>query len=839
MSADPYESSPILQNCKKRRKAAKWTGLAYLVPIGAMVPLGVIMGPAGIIIAGLLLIGVLGMRIHIETSIATTEKTERERIRKQLEEKENKARKQAQLQVVEKWLASYKEVRGLITIPSTYPCKRGEGVLYTEDDVRVQETRKVRGPGGTSNDQWTTLDTGTLYVTNQRLIFVGDNNTRNIAIKDIVSTKAYVDSFDVTSSKRSKPMGFLCNNPALMRAIVNLIQDNPNIKLVSEIQPEQEASESSTPHVTVSVSTVVSPPDENEEAENLELLEQVLVIIAQTQRASTSSIQRRLRIGYNRASHLMDMLEAKGLVGPARGEEPREILFDVNNVENVVSLLKNDDFICNDMGKTPSPKTVHSPEFIRRVEEYFEQLGDATSELGDFIREMDDKPEVAEITARIDDIDAVDGLGIFSTKNAKLGFLIFEDLLKTWKGLGKSLATAQLAELSGLVSGISQVVQTGMGLASEDWMEEAYKERARETMMAIEQKVNGAVELVLPEDQFLLPFVFSFSQEGPEWGQRFLTLLYRWASIVAKVDRYITEAESAWLAKIVNAAGISGMGAPQEGRVIADPTLSAPMRSLEKMVGLEPVKTEVEKLASLVRIQQERERQGIKTVGVSYHCVFTGNPGTGKTTVARIVAGIYKDLGVLKKGHLVETDRAGLVAEYVGQTGPKTNKVIDSALDGVLFIDEAYSLVEGSEKDYGKEAIATLLKRMEDDRARLVVILAGYSENMKRFIESNPGLQSRFNRYIDFPDYGVEDLVAIFKRFAKTSQYRLGDGTEEILRRLMEKAVTHKDEYFGNGRFARNVFEKAIERQAMRLASIAQLTKEMLQEILPEDIPEE
>ncbi len=838
MNADPYESSPILQNCKKRRKTAQWTGLAYLVPIGAFVPLGVILGPSGILIAVLLLVAVLGMRIHIETSIANAEKTERERIRKQLEEKQNKARKQAQMQVVEKWLASCKAVRGLISIPSTYPCKRGEGVLYTEDDVRVQETRKVRGPGGTSNDQWTTLDTGTLYVTNQRLIFVGDNNTRNIAIKDIVSTKAYVDSFDVTSSKRSKPMGFLCNNPALMRAIVTLVQETPDIQLVSEIQPHSEEAESSILQTTESVPTVASQPDANEEEEDTELLVQVLQIIVETQRASTASIQRRLRIGYSRASQLMDMLEEKGLVGPARGAEPREILFDVNHVESIASLLENASLSRSAAPKTPAKKMAHSPEFIRRVEEYFEQLGDAASELGDFIREMDDKPEVEEITARIDGIDAVDGLGIFSTKNAKLGFLIFEDLLKTWKGLGKSLATAQLAELSGLVSGISQVVQTGMGLASEDWMEEAYKERARETMMAIEQKVNGAVELVLPEDQFLLPFVFSFSQEGPEWGQRFLTLLYRWASIVAKVDRYITEAESAWLAKIVSATGISGMVVPREGRVVADPTLSAPMRNLEKMVGLEPVKTEVEKLASLVRIQQERERQGIKTVGVSYHCVFTGNPGTGKTTVARIVAGIYKDLGVLKKGHLVETDRAGLVAEYVGQTGPKTNKIIDSALDGVLFIDEAYSLVEGGEKDYGKEAIATLLKRMEDDRERLVVILAGYSENMKRFIESNPGLQSRFNRYIDFPDYGVEDLVGIFKRFAKTSQYRLGDGTEEVLRRLMEQAVAHKDEHFGNGRFARNVFEKAIERQAMRLASIGQLTKEMLQELLPEDIPE-
>jgi SpoVK/Ycf46/Vps4 family AAA+-type ATPase len=340
----------------------------------------------------------------------------------------------------------------------------------------------------------------------------------------------------------------------------------------------------------------------------------------------------------------------------------------------------------------------------------------------------------------------------------------------------------------------------------------------------------------VPEDKFFFPFVFSFTESGRTLGQRFLTLLYRWASIVAKADGMISEAESTWLAKIMQDAGLKETAVPRPGDVRADAVVSKPMRELEKMVGLGAVKTEVEKLANLVRIQQAREQQGIKSVKVSYHCVFTGNPGTGKTTVARIVAGIYKDLGVLKKGHLVETDRAGLVGEYVGQTGPKTNKVIDSALDGVLFIDEAYSLVGGGEKDYGKEAIATLLKRMEDDRSRLVVILAGYSENMKRFIDSNPGLQSRFNRYIEFPDYEAADLVEIFKRFAKTSQYRLGEGTEEVLRGVMEEAVAHKDGQFGNGRFARNVFEKTIERQATRLASVGNLTKAALEELLPEDV---
>lgn len=176
-----------------------------------------------------------------------------------------------------------------------------------------------------------------------------------------------------------------------------------------------------------------------------------------------------------------------------------------------------------------------------------------------------------------------------------------------------------------------------------------------------------------------------------------------------------------------------------------------PYEELEGLIGLNNVKQEIKTLANLVKVQQARKDEGLKNSTLSYHLVFTGNPGTGKTTIARIIASIYKDLKILKKGHLVETDRSGLVAEYLGQTAVKTNAVIDTALDGVLFIDEAYSLTDENDS-YGKEAVATLLKRMEDDRDRLVVILAGYTENMTHFIMTNPGLESRFNKYIEFTD---------------------------------------------------------------------------------------
>jgi SpoVK/Ycf46/Vps4 family AAA+-type ATPase len=195
-------------------------------------------------------------------------------------------------------------------------------------------------------------------------------------------------------------------------------------------------------------------------------------------------------------------------------------------------------------------------------------------------------------------------------------------------------------------------------------------------------------------------------------------------------------------------------------------------------------------------------------------------------------------LGVLKKGHTVETDRAGLCGQYVGQTGPKTDGVITQALDGVLFIDEAYSLVPegGSGSDYGQEAISTILKRMEDYRDRLVVIVAGYKNEMQRFINSNPGLQSRFSRYIDFPDYSAHELTEIFKMYMKKNQYTVGRAAEAYLKERFEYVVANKDRNFGNARYARNVFEKSIQCQANRLANKSNLDKTQLTELTIDDL---
>lgn len=263
------------------------------------------------------------------------------------------------------------------------------------------------------------------------------------------------------------------------------------------------------------------------------------------------------------------------------------------------------------------------------------------------------------------------------------------------------------------------------------------------------------------------------------------------------------------------------------------------LQSLDDLIGLETVKQQVHSLIKFIQVQQQREKHQLKTTPISYHCVFSGSPGTGKTTVARILAQIYKDLGILKKGHLIETDRAGLVGEYVGQTAVKTNKVINSAVGGVLFIDEAYSLYSESSEDYGREAIATLLKRMEDERDNLVVVMAGYTEEMKQFIDLNPGLRSRFNRYIDFTDYSPSELFQIFKRYTEKGDFKLTSEAENAFRSLFINAYTNRDRTFGNARYVRNIFEKTIERQSLRVADISEPSVEQLTTITEDDVPME
>ncbi len=501
----------------------------------------------------------------------------------------------------------------------------------------------------------------------------------------------------------------------------------------------------------------------------------------------------------------------------------------------------------------------------RGGQSYVEDLVRLSDSFASLLAQVDADPQANYILDNVgtdfSESQKHDMAGFSAFRRWEIMFFVFMDLLKCFRKMGHSLVhddTPEMLALSIMVSRLFKFEDMDAARIDLAWRSPVMRGKFNGIVAGMVRSFADAAKMEGHEDELVFLVIFDRDVAKPEFARRYAVLLYRWASVMAKADGRVTQQEREWLAKIMKhtgvkeevprfmsrgGAGFSGMpgahgaAAGSARRIDLDAAQGAsPLDELDRLTGLEPVKAQIRSLAQLIRINEERRRRGMKVAPISCHCVFTGNPGTGKTTVARILAGIYKDLGILSKGHLVETDRSGLVAEYVGQTAVKTNKIVDSALDGVLFVDEAYTLVGGGSGDFGPEAIATLLKRMEDDRDRLVVVLAGYTRNMEEFIASNPGLKSRFSRFVEFPDYTAEELMSIFLSFVRQNQYKCTQGAAAALRRRIEEAVASRNSDFGNARFVRNLFEKVIESQAARLSGVAPLTAEMLEQISTADV---
>jgi SpoVK/Ycf46/Vps4 family AAA+-type ATPase len=346
------------------------------------------------------------------------------------------------------------------------------------------------------------------------------------------------------------------------------------------------------------------------------------------------------------------------------------------------------------------------------------------------------------------------------------------------------------------------------------------------------------------------PLAISFldiydNANGTDFGQNARTMYFRYANAFVKADGKVTSQEIEGLETLKNiiypiddatnntSTDSTALKCNEEEKSLSLDKLFIELNSL---VGLNVVKKDVQEMVNFLTIQQLRASKGMNITPTSKHLVFYGNPGTGKTTIARLLSKIYKSLGVISKGHLVETDRAGLVAGYIGQTALKVHEVVNKALGGILFIDEAYSL-NGEGQDFGSEAIDTLLKLMEDNRDDLIVIVAGYTEKMNKFLATNPGLKSRFNKYILFEDYSPEQLLEIFVRLCESASFKLTGEAEQKLLGIFKILCEVKDESFGNARLARNLFEHTVNSQANRIIALTNITDELLSTIEIVDIP--
>lgn len=560
------------------------------------------------------------------------------------------------------------------------------------------------------------------------------------------------------------------------------------------------------------------------------LLEDSARLIVMHQQASTSLIQRKLRMGYNRAGRIIDQLEQIGIIGPFEGSKARQVLIP-------------DEYLLEELLERIKKSSINSEQNSEFNFKYFTLLKDFAN----------NAQSIRDKLISNDILITKLNLPKEIVKSSIPFIIAYEFCQILYKLIDKQILPSSL-EATGLLLIYSKLISE----SSEDLLTKGYTsivelyengnllnpatgvlKIGESESLQVNVSSNDS-ELIWTDDLTKkLPILIALKHQEDSFFDEYSQFLYHFANIIAKADSEISESEQTLLKEIYKALQNPLPEKANHNKIISNSegTLEDAIAELNSLIGLDEVKSEIKTLINFIKIQKAREAKGFKSSSLSYHIVFKGNPGTGKTTVARIVAKIYKALGVLQQGQLVETDRSGLVAEYLGQTAIKVNKTIDSALNGVLFIDEAYSIISDAKDSYGKEAVATLIKRMEDDRDKLIVVLAGYTKEMDDFVETNPGFKSRFNRYIEFTDYTSEELLAIYEKLCNNLDYKLTDDAKTQLNEIFVVAYNNRDNSFGNGRFVRNIFEKSMEGQANRIAGIAELTDEILTTITKDDIP--
>lgn len=450
-------------------------------------------------------------------------------------------------------------------------------------------------------------------------------------------------------------------------------------------------------------------------------------------------------------------------------------------------------------------------------------------------------PEVKKISAKLDE---------FRKAVPDKSFIdMFRDDIYTVSGLcgmtGRSLSDNEMLFICMVLSSSEDNPGTGSGAFFEEVMRnDSFPLHLRDVVNRQMEVITEGITRMKNEPAAglkSLEYLVRYDREhDTKYADKMAALFYEYSQCLLKADSVLNGEEETKLKSISELIQNTrnSKNLPDVKPEDAEETIDQVMEKINKLVGMENIKEEIKSFINFVSIRSERDKRKLPVTPLSLHAVFYGPPGTGKTTIARLLGRVYKSLGLLKSGHLVETDRAGLVAGYVGQTAIKTDEMVTKAKDGVLFIDEAYTLAPvNSANDFGRESIDTILKRMEDMREGFAVIAAGYTDEMERFINSNPGLKSRFSRYFYFNHYTPDELIKIFNIFADNVEFKLSSDAESRLKELITHFYELRSRSFGNARFVRNVFDKVVQNQADRLASVKALTNELLCEVTADDIP--